>query len=687
MQLICEGHSQVKSMSQGMRIVLNRPTILGEPVLQGGSDVDAVGATIYGSVIRDGGVFRMWYQAWPRNWNGEDVITVGCVESDDGLDWRRPKYGLVECMGTKANQLTDLPFHSPSVIIDPDADPTQRYRAFGYADPAKFMGRFPGKVNGKGYFTAHSADGLHWDLDSPEPLWSGADVITSVWDPVSRCARAVLKTGRCMGGLSRRAFSSAEWRKGQASEPVSSLFPDDYDDISARARGFNSADYYGVGLMPTEGPTIGFLWNFRHQLPLGHDSKLGGNWGSCGCVDLSIVYQLERGGCWRHVTGRPDWLSTSEAPEWARGVIYTAAYPLEVGEETWLYFCGTIDRHGACGVGVQESEFYKNATAMGGFSKIGLAKWIRGRIIGCQADLVERISLTARKSDSSRLALNAVMQPGGRIRVQLVDAGGNPIKGYGYDDCDPMAGDLRDLAVRWRGKDTLPVTPAIAEVEITRGTLYAFDYTFDHVLCRQEEEKIALRRTATPPPQVRVRRSPKGAAGDPLKVDWCKAVPAGEWFTQWGYSGSRKMEACLMQDGDYLYLRLTDDSKTGSLVCGPNIWDGDDWEMLFALKHGAYPYRQIAINPEGGHAGLGYGESSDKWESGVSVISKTAADSWTVSLGFPLSRLVPGGLKPGQTVYVNLMRSYGGKGDNLFWSPTFDGSFHSLDRMGEIILE
>ena len=477
MQLICEGHSQIQRMSQGMQIVLNHPTVIDKPVLQGDSDADANGASIYGSVIRDGGIFRMWYQAWPRAWDGGDVITVGCVESDDGLNWRRPNYGLVECLGTKANPLTDLPFHSPSVIIDPDADPGHRYRAFGYTAPEKFKGRFPRQVNAKGYFTAHSADGMHWDLDSPDPLWPGGDVITSVWDPVSRCARIALKTGRIMGGMDRRAFYTAEWRQEKASEPVSALFPDDYDDITARARGFNSADYYGVGLMPTKGPTIGFLWNFRHQLPLGHDESIG-HYGRTGGVDISIVCQLERGGCWRHVSGRPSWLSTREAPEWARGAIYTAAYPLEVGDETWLYFCGSADRHGWCGDRVDYAEWYKSASIRQGLEKIGLAKWIRNRIIGCQADLIERIWLSARKADSSRLALNAVTQPGGRIRVQLMDkAGGNPVMGYGYDDCDPMPGNLRDVPVRWRGKDTLPSTPAIAEVEITRGTLYAFEYT------------------------------------------------------------------------------------------------------------------------------------------------------------------------------------------------------------------
>lgn len=476
MQLICEGHSQITNVSQGFKVVLNRPSVLDQPVLQGDSDADAMGASIYGSAIYDGGTFRMWYQAWPKDWNQEDVISVGCVESDDGINWRRPNYGLMECCGSKANHLTDLPFHSPSVLIDPDANASKRYRAFGYTHPKKAEGRFSQKVNTLGFFTAYSSDGLHWELDSPDPTWPSADVITSAWDPFSRSIRIALKRNRYVGGMNRRAFDTAEWRAGEATQPVSALVPDDYNDIVARARGFNSGDYYGVGLMPTDGPTIGFLWNFRHQLPLAH------TWGDRGRVGISIVYQLERGGSWQHVSGRPDWLSAENAPEWAQGAIYTAAYPIEVGDETWLYFCGTEDRHGWCGDGVEYSEWCKTLLQKKGFSKIGLAKWARDRIVGYESDYIEHISLTPRKSTASRLALNAVTSPGGLIRAQLVSEDDKkPIPGYSYDDCEPISGDHLEVAVGWKGKNTLPSLPVNAEVEITRGTLYAFDFTVEAV--------------------------------------------------------------------------------------------------------------------------------------------------------------------------------------------------------------
>ncbi|PKO23836.1 MAG: hypothetical protein CVU38_01815 [Chloroflexi bacterium HGW-Chloroflexi-1] len=488
MQIICEGHPQVVALSEGIQVKLYRPTILDEPVLQGETDADAAGVSIYGSVIRDGSVFRMWYQAWPKNWDGADVIAVGCVESDDGMNWRRPSYGLIECCGSTRNHLTDLPFHSTSVLIDPTAAPSARYRAFGSASPNRVR-QYPQKINKPGYFTAHSADGLHWELDSPDPVWPWMDVITSVWDNYSGCARIALKHNLPIRRLSRRSFFTAEWARGKATQPVSALIPDEYDDLLSQAQGFNSTDYYGVGLLPTEGTTVGFLWNFRHQLPIAYYEPGMFHYGDVGRVDITIVYQTERGGRWQHVTGRPDWLSAQDMPDWARGALYTAAYPIDVGDETWLYFCGSLDRHGWCGKGISYAEFVKSAPEKGGWSRIGLAKWPKNRIIGYEAALTDYIVLSplvviAERTGAkveSKLSLNVVTRSGGQVRVQLINEDNRqPIAGYTFDDCQVITGDHLEATIRWKGKEGLPSLSSgpsmLAQIELTKATLYAFDF-------------------------------------------------------------------------------------------------------------------------------------------------------------------------------------------------------------------
>lgn len=483
MQPVCEGHPQVVGRSAGLHLVLRPPDVVNEPVLQGESDVDAAGASIYGSVIRDGGRFRMWYQAWPRDWDGTDVLSVACVESDDGRTWRRPAYGLVECCGSRANHLTDLPFHSPSVLVDPTAAAERRFRAFGYCTPRRLGPRFPHQVERPGYFTAHSADGLHWELDSPQPLLPDADVITSAWDPWSGCARLLLKRNGLAAGLHRRRFFSATWADGQLSEPVSALIPDESDDAGARVRGFHSADYYGAALMPTPGPTLAVLWNFRHYLPLGHDDVHLLDYGSAGCVDLSVVCQPERGGRWLHLPGRPDWLCAAQAPAWARGALYTAASPLDVGDETWLYFTGTVDQHGRYGVDKQWPQWCADSASQGGFSRIGLLTWPRLRLVGYCASLTERLQLVARPAAGpGQLAVNVVCGPDGHLRARLLDGHRQPLPGYDFGDCLPLDGSALEARVRWHGKWQLPAPlphePLVAEVELCNATLYAFDFTY-----------------------------------------------------------------------------------------------------------------------------------------------------------------------------------------------------------------
>lgn len=476
MQILCDGHRQLVDVSTGVQTVIHRPDVLAEPVLEGESPVDACGATIYGSVVRDGGVFRMWYQAWPQGWNGDDVIAVACAESDDGRTWRRPNYGIVDFAGTKNNPLTDLPFHSPAIVIDPTAPPESRYRAFGYCEPKKIADRYGQTIRSKGYFAAHSADGLHWTLDSSEPFWPFGDVISAVWDPTLGGVRLLLKRTIHLRGLTRRAFYTSTWVNGEITSPISALIPDEFDDIAAQTRGFVSADYYGMGWLPTSGPTIGFLWNFRHQPPIS-------NHGYQGRVDISLVYQLEHNGRWYPVAGRPDWLAADTAPAWANGGVYTASSALDVGDESWLYFCGTLDRHGWCGAGVTYSDWIKTLAQYKGFARIGRASWKRNRLIGCRTVQPGQVTLRPDTTDSGQvgqLIVNAQLRHGGTLRAALIDErDGQPIQGFDFSDCQILTGDHSATAVRWKGQSSLPSTysqPIHARIELTDGTLWAFDF-------------------------------------------------------------------------------------------------------------------------------------------------------------------------------------------------------------------
>lgn len=192
---------------------------------------------------------------------------------------------------------------------------------------------------------------------------------------------------------------------------------------------------------------------------------------------------------------------------------------------------------------------------------------------------------------------------------------------------------------------------------------------------KEERRRAALR------PKLKVPKLTKTADGDPVKVDWTKAVDAGKWWTHKGNETDRDVSAKFAYDDNWLYLQLTERMDTKTPRIHPRIWYGDHWELLVAPQRDVKPYRQLAINPDEKFLELAYGEP--KWESGTKVKSNIDDKTWTLNVALPLKNLVPDGAEPGRSFYLNLMR--GGK-ENLFWSPVFGEKFHSLDRLGEVVL-
>jgi len=181
-----------------------------------------------------------------------------------------------------------------------------------------------------------------------------------------------------------------------------------------------------------------------------------------------------------------------------------------------------------------------------------------------------------------------------------------------------------------------------------------------------------------------------GAApnGDLAKVDWSQARIMKNWGTLDGKPTSRQLEGRLLHDGQFLYVQLQEMMDTAKLVRRDDgIWDEDDWELFVARERGK-GCRQMGVNAKGTHQELAYGEEKKTWDSGAKVASDTSApDRWVVRMAFPLETLLPGSVKPGQTIYLNICRGNAGDAKkSLSWIPTFSDSFHSLTQLGEVKL-
>ena len=59
----------------------SKPEYHPAPVLEPGPEVaDAAGTTVFGTVIHDQGMFRMWYHGTPTDWDGANMETTCYAE-------------------------------------------------------------------------------------------------------------------------------------------------------------------------------------------------------------------------------------------------------------------------------------------------------------------------------------------------------------------------------------------------------------------------------------------------------------------------------------------------------------------------------------------------------------------------------------------------------------------------------
>lgn len=168
------------------------------PVLKRGPEgaPDHGHAVIYGTVIKVGDKFRMWYlgmfEAELKSGNAPGWWRPMCyAESADGVHWTKPELGLVDFNGGKRNNICLVegePYSMTrvndflSVLHDPaDPDPARRYKAsyiahVPYDDIKGGMSNLGTRERRTcAAVCATSADGLRWKIEGDRPSNAGAE--------------------------------------------------------------------------------------------------------------------------------------------------------------------------------------------------------------------------------------------------------------------------------------------------------------------------------------------------------------------------------------------------------------------------------------------------------------------------------------------------------------------------------
>lgn len=168
------------------------------PVLRRGPEgaPDHGHAILYGTVLKQGDTYRMWYLGMheTRNEAGQPPgwwRPMCYAESQDGVHWTKPALGLVEFNGNKQNNicLIEGAVHSMtrvndflSVLHEPnDPDPARRYKCayiahMPFADVKGGRSRIgPDERRWGAMICATSADGLTWQVVGDAPANAGGE--------------------------------------------------------------------------------------------------------------------------------------------------------------------------------------------------------------------------------------------------------------------------------------------------------------------------------------------------------------------------------------------------------------------------------------------------------------------------------------------------------------------------------
>ena len=401
--------------------------------------------TPYGTVLpgEDGHGYRIWYDIWDGDCHNFYAT------SRDGVHWIRPRLGLVEHQGSRANNLffrrTRLD-HMPQIIHTPwETDADRRYKMVNF----DFRADVPGRAV-RGYWGATSPDGVHWTDTPKNPvLPDPGDVGHFLWDPNRRAYVGYTKLYAPVRGYRRRSVAVSTTTRFQHWPPAELiLVPDEFDDRWVTRSGQHT-DFYGLAAFPYQSLYLGFLWIFRIV-----DGK------NDGPIFCELVSSRD-GVTWDRQEGeRTPILPTGPPGAWDSGQVQTFNHPQMAGETLRVYYGAFDSSHG-----LQRGE---GAIGLATLRKDGFVSLDAGSGGGA---VTTRLLLGL--EGEVRLNANA---GGGEIRVEVLDGEGRVLTGYAKEECRPMTEDSVDFAIRWKARDELPDSsePRRLRFLLTRASLFSF---------------------------------------------------------------------------------------------------------------------------------------------------------------------------------------------------------------------
>ena len=404
------------------------------------------------------GKFKMWYLAGAGYVDTLKHSLYTCyAESLDGKTWTKPSLDIVP--GT--NVVDTMNRDASTVWLDRnEKDPSKRWKFFNVEYK-------PDYIQWQ-YVLKYSADGIHW---SKPVAQSGAvsDRCTAFYNPFTNKWVMSVRHHCNVSWRSRAYLEHADpeeavslahrLREGVPDKHIVFWFtPDDkekrherYPDVDPGIYNFDAIAYESIMLgfySQWQGPenhiARGLMIPKRNEIMLGY-SRDGFHFARPSHSPFMPVNETD--GAWNYGNMQS-----------VNGV------PLIVGDSLYIYSSGRS----------------KNGVWWDAGVSTGLATLRRDGFVSMRAGNKEGFLTTEKLSfDGKYFFVNAdVKGKGAQLKVELLDADGNPIPGFTKRDCVVMRGaDKTKQLITWKGKQDLTELAGRtirAKFYLTRGDLYAF---------------------------------------------------------------------------------------------------------------------------------------------------------------------------------------------------------------------
>ncbi|HIE99438.1 MAG TPA: hypothetical protein EYG03_04185 [Planctomycetes bacterium] len=416
----------------------------------------------YHSVFQDGDLYRMYYKAWHLE-VGQGKLDTGrhplfcCyAESDDGINWRKPKLGLHEFQGSKDNNITMVSGKVGSLNVDAGHPAIFKDENPGAPADARYKAIFrSSKPNGLLPFK--SPDGLNWSPMTDAPILHSLGAFDSqnlaFWDDNIGKYRAYWRI------FTAGVTTDKEWKPGGI-RAIRTATSDDlinwgpHTDLTYvdsppqqlytnQIKPYHRAPHILMGF-PTRYIDRGWSQSMNALPALKQRELRASSSQRYGTAITDALFMASRDGTkftrWNEAFLRPG-IERSDA--WHYGHQYIGWHLVETksqltGASNELSMYATESYwHG------KGSALRRYSLRLDGFVSVNAPA-------GSGNELVTKpLTFTG-----SALHLNFATSAAGTVRVELQHPDGTPIVGYELEACHDLFGDTVDRVVGWRsGRD------------------------------------------------------------------------------------------------------------------------------------------------------------------------------------------------------------------------------------------